>query len=52
MELVSDRDRMMDAEDHLLYASDYPHTAARPFKLPRRNEKQRVNLFKYGNLTA
>jgi uncharacterized protein len=70
--------RMMDAENHLLYASDYPHwdfdlpstiydlpflsekakhnilggTAARLFKLPPRNEKQKENLIKYGNLTA
>src|SRR5438270_6545016 len=70
--------RMMDAENHLLYASDYPHwdfdlpstiydlpflsekakhnilggTAARLFKLPPRNEKQKENLIKYGNYTA
>jgi len=70
--------RMMDAENHLLYASDYPHwdfdlpstiydlpflsekakhnilggTAARLFKLPPRNEKQKENLIKFGNLTA
>ena len=70
--------RMMNAETHLLYASDYPHwdfdlpstiydlpflskkakhnilggTAARLFKLPPRNEKQRENLIKYGNLAA
>jgi amidohydrolase family protein len=69
---------MMDAENRLLYASDYPHwdfdlpstlydlpflsekakhnilggTAARLFKLPPRNEKQRANLIKYGNLAA
>src|SRR5258708_5829861 len=68
--------RMMDAENHLLYASDYPHwdfdlpstiwdlpfvsekgkhnilggTAARLFKLPPRNAKQRANLQKFGNL--
>jgi predicted TIM-barrel fold metal-dependent hydrolase len=70
--------RMMDAENRLLYASDYPHwdfdlpstiydlpflsekakhnilggTAARLFKLPPRNEKQRRNLEKFGNLAA
>jgi uncharacterized protein len=70
--------RMMDAENHLLYASDYPHwdfdlpstiydlpfvsekgkhnilggTAARLFKLPPRNAKQKENLIKFGNLTA
>jgi predicted TIM-barrel fold metal-dependent hydrolase len=70
--------RMMDAENRLLYASDYPHwdfdlpstiydlpflsekakhnilggTAARLFKLPPRNDKQKENLIKYGNLTA
>ncbi len=70
--------RMIDAENHLLYASDYPHwdfdlpstiydlpflsekakhnilggTAARLFKLPPRNEKQKENLIKYGNYTA
>ncbi len=70
--------RMMDAENHLLYASDYPHwdfdlpstifdlpfvsergkhnilggTAARLFKLPPRNEKQKENLIRFGNLTA
>src|SRR5216684_702894 len=70
--------RMMDAENRLLYASDYPHwdfdlpstiydlpflsekakhnilggTAARLFKLPPRNEKQRENLIKHGNLSA
>jgi uncharacterized protein len=70
--------RMMDAENRLLYASDYPHwdfdlpstisdlpflsekakhnilggTAARLFKLPPRNEKQKENLAKYGNLKA
>jgi predicted TIM-barrel fold metal-dependent hydrolase len=70
--------RMMDAENRLLYASDYPHwdfdlpstisdlpflsekakhnilggTAARLFKLPPRNEAQKQNLIKYGNLTA
>ncbi len=70
--------RMMDAENHLLYASDYPHwdfdlpstiydlpflsekgkhnilggTAARLFKLKPRNEKQKENLIKFGNLTA
>jgi uncharacterized protein len=70
--------RMMDAENHLLYASDYPHwdfdlpstiydlpfltekakhnilggTAARLFKLPPRNEKQKENLIKHGNLAA
>jgi predicted TIM-barrel fold metal-dependent hydrolase len=70
--------RMMDAENHLLYASDYPHwdfdlpstiydlpflsekakhnilggTAARLFKLPPRNEKQKANLIKHGNYTA
>jgi len=70
--------RMMDAENRLLYASDYPHwdfdlpstiydlpflsekakhnilggTAARLFKLPPRNEKQKENLIKYGNYTA
>jgi uncharacterized protein len=70
--------RMMDAENHLLYASDYPHwdfdlpstifdlpfvsergkhnilggTAARLFKLPPRNEKQKENLLRFGNLTA
>src|SRR5215813_9560979 len=81
---IQDRDamectfRMMDAENHLLYASDYPHwdfdlpstiydlpflsekgkhnilggTAARLFKLPPRNEKQKENLIKYGNYTA
>jgi uncharacterized protein len=81
---VQDRDamectfRMMDAENHLLYSSDYPHwdfdlpstiydlpflsekakhnilggTAARLFKLPPRNEKQRENLLKYGNLVT
>jgi predicted TIM-barrel fold metal-dependent hydrolase len=66
--------RMMDAENHLLYASDYPHwdfdlpstiwdlpflsetgkhsilggTAARLFKLPPRNEKQKENLKRFG----
>jgi uncharacterized protein len=81
---VQDRDamectfRMIDAENHLLYSSDYPHwdfdlpstiydlpflsekakhnilggTAARLFKLPPRNEKQRENLLKYGNLVT
>jgi predicted TIM-barrel fold metal-dependent hydrolase len=81
---IQDRDalectfRMMDAENRLLYASDYPHwdfdlpstiydlpflsekakhnilggTAARLFKLPPRNEKQRRNLEKFGNLAA
>src|SRR5215471_18896030 len=81
---VQDRDamectfRMMDAENRLLYSSDYPHwdfdlpstiyvlpflserakhnilggTAARLFKLPPRNEKQRENLQKYGNLAV
>ena len=70
--------RMMDAETHLLYASDYPHwdfdlpstifdlpfvsergkhnilggTAARLFKLPPRNEKQKENLIRFGNLTT
>jgi uncharacterized protein len=70
--------RMMDAEHHLLYASDYPHwdfdlpstiydlpflsergkhnilggTAARLFKLKPRNEKQKENLLRFGNLTA
>jgi len=70
--------RMIDAENHLLYASDYPHwdfdlpstvwdlpflsekakhnilggTAARLFKLPPRNEKQKVNLKRFGNLAA
>jgi uncharacterized protein len=70
--------RMMDAENRLLYASDYPHwdfdlpstiydlpflsekakhnilggTAARLFKLPPRNDKQKANLKKFGNLTA
>jgi predicted TIM-barrel fold metal-dependent hydrolase len=70
--------RMMDAENRLLYASDYPHwdfdlpstiydlpflsekakhnilggTAARLFKLPPRNEKQRRSLEKFGNLAA
>jgi len=70
--------RMMDAENRLLYASDYPHwdfdlpstiydlpflsekakhnilggTAARLFKLPPRNERQRQNLQKFGNLAA
>ena len=70
--------RMMDAENHLLYASDYPHwdfdlpstiydlpflsekakhnilggTAARLFKLPPRNEKQKANLARFGNLAA
>ena len=70
--------RMMDAENRLLYASDYPHwdfdlpstiydlpflsekakhnilggTAARLFKLPPRNEKQRQNLERFGNLAA
>jgi predicted TIM-barrel fold metal-dependent hydrolase len=69
---------MMDAENRLLYASDYPHwdfdlpstiwdipflsekgkhnilggTAARLFKLPPRNEKQKQNLIKHGNLAA
>ena len=70
--------RMIDAENHLLYASDYPHwdfdlpstvwdlpflsekakhnilggTAARLFKLPPRNEKQKENLKRFGNLAA
>jgi len=70
--------RMMDAENRLLYASDYPHwdfdlpstiydlpflsekgkhnilggTAARLFKLPPRNEKQKENLARFGNLAA
>jgi hypothetical protein len=63
--------RMMDAENHLLYASDYPHwdfdlpfltekakhnilggTAARPFKLPPRNDRQKENLIRRGNLAA
>ena len=69
---------MIDAENHLLYASDYPHwdfdlpstiwdlpfisekakhnilggTAARLFKLPPRNERQRKNLRRLGNLPA
>ena len=69
---------MIDAENSLLYASDYPHwdfdlppqiydlpfltdkakrnilggTAARLFKLPPRNEKQKQNLIRYGNLAA
>ena len=69
---------MMDAEDHLLYASDYPHwdfdlpatiwdlpfvsergkhnilggTASRLFRLPPRNEKQKANLARFGNLAA
>ncbi len=68
--------RMMDAENHLLYASDYPHwdfdlpstiydlpflseqgkhnilggTAARLFNLQPRNEKQKENLIRFGNL--
>ena len=68
--------RMIDAENHLLYSSDFPHwdfdvpsviwdlpfltdrarhnilggTAAKLFKLPPRNERQRENLIKYGNL--
>jgi predicted TIM-barrel fold metal-dependent hydrolase len=81
---IQDRDalectfRMIDAENRLLYSSDYPHwdfdlpstiydlsflsekakhnilggTAARLFKLPPRNEKQRENLMKYGNLVT
>jgi uncharacterized protein len=70
--------RMIDAENHLLYASDYPHwdfdlpssiydlpfltekarhnilggTAARLFKLPPRNDKQKENLRRFGNLAA
>lgn len=69
---------MIDAENKLLYASDYPHwdfdapvaiwdrpwlserakhnilggTAARLFKLPPRNERQRENLKRFGNLVA
>ncbi len=70
--------RMIDADDHLLYSSDYPHwdfdlpstiwdlpfvsergkhnilggTAARLFKLPPRNERQKANLARFGNLTV
>jgi uncharacterized protein len=70
--------RMIDAENHLLYASDYPHwdfdlpssiydlpfltekarhnilggTAARLFKLPPRNDKQKENLRRFGNLAS
>jgi predicted TIM-barrel fold metal-dependent hydrolase len=69
---------MMDAENRLLYASDYPHwdfdlpstiydlpflsekakhnilggTAARLFKLPPRNDQQKANLQRFGNLAA
>ncbi len=78
MEAMKVTFRMMDAENRLLYASDYPHwdfdlpstiydlpflsekakhnilggTAARLFKLPPRNEKQKQNLKKFGNLAA
>jgi predicted TIM-barrel fold metal-dependent hydrolase len=78
MEAMKQTFRMMDAENRLLYASDYPHwdfdlpstiydlpflsekakhnilggTAARLFRLPPRNEKQKANLEKFGNLTA
>jgi len=78
MEAMKVTFRMMDAENRLLYASDYPHwdfdlpstiydlpflserakhnilggTAARLFKLPPRNERQRENLKKFGNLAA
>jgi predicted TIM-barrel fold metal-dependent hydrolase len=78
MTLLEQTLRVIDAEDHLLYSSDYPHwdfdlpstiydlpflsergkhnilggTAARLFKLPPRNEKQRENMIKYGNLAA
>src|SRR6201985_2657906 len=70
--------RMIDAENSLMYASDYPHwdfdlpstisdlpfltekakhnilggTAARLFKLQPRNDAQKANLKKFGNLTA
>jgi hypothetical protein len=69
---------MIDAENRLLYSSDYPHwdfdlpstiydlpflsekakhnilggNAARLFKLPPRNEKQKENMRRFGNLTA
>jgi uncharacterized protein len=78
MEAMKQTFRMMDAENRLLYASDYPHwdfdlpstiydlpflsekakhnilggTAARLFRLPPRNEKQKANLAKFGNLAA
>jgi len=78
MEAMKVTFRMMDAENRLLYASDYPHwdfdlpstiydlpflserakhnilggTAARLFKLPPRNERQRENLKKFGNIAA
>jgi predicted TIM-barrel fold metal-dependent hydrolase len=78
MEAMKVTFRVMDAENRLLYASDYPHwdfdlpstiydlpflserakhnilggTAARLFKLPPRNERQRENLKKFGNLAA
>ena len=78
MEAMKVTFRMMDAENRLLYASDYPHwdfdlpstiydlpflsekakhnilggTAARLFKLAPRNEKQKQNLKKFGNLAA
>jgi hypothetical protein len=78
MALLQQTFRVIDAENHLLYSSDYPHwdfdlpstiydlpflsekakhnilggTAARLFKLPPRNEKQKENLIKYGNLAA
>jgi len=69
---------MINAEDRLLYSSDYPHwdfdlpstiydlpflterakhnilggTAARLFKLPPRNEKQKENLLRFKNSTT
>ena len=78
MTLLEQTFRVIDAENHLLYSSDYPHwdfdlpstiydlpflsekgrynilggTAARLFKLPPRNERQRENMVKYGNLAA
>jgi predicted TIM-barrel fold metal-dependent hydrolase len=78
MEAMKVTFRMMDAENRLLYASDYPHwdfdlpstiydlpflserakhnilggTAARLFKLAPRNDKQKQNLKKFGNLAA
>jgi len=78
MTLLEQTFRVIDAEDHLLYSSDYPHwdfdlpstiydlpfvsergkhnilggTAARLFKLPPRNDKQKESMIKYGNLSA
>jgi hypothetical protein len=78
MEALACTFRMIDADNRLMYASDYPHwdfdlpstvwdlpflsekgkhnvlggTAARLFKLPPRNAKQKDNLARFGNLAA